>query len=344
MDNIKQKIQKLNEKALKYKNESCRIVEACRLIGKSWSGSSLVGHAKYFYNDFQEPKTTERFNIEWGLINGVPNGWEEKSDEEIRQKIESDSNSLLDKIKDVVIELENDFLGIQREAVLFFSENNITDLEIKKIEDYSIKSATDIFNNIFPTQFMTRDRASATGHYIAPHIYYEAVAKFIVDFPQELKGFIFEVEKINKKIIKPNKQNINEYTEKNYYIDNKLILSLVELKSNKYDLTKLIKMCKELNDNYSLNNYVSCGMLIRAILDHVPPIFNKKSFKEVSNNYGTKSFRDIVSPLENTARKISDSYLHNFIRKKELLPGKTQIDFQPNMDVLLTEIIRILKE
>ena len=112
--------------------------------------------------------------------------------------------------------------------------------------------------------------------------------------------------------------------------------------SEKYDLNKLIRMCKELNDNYSLNNYLACGMLIRAILDHVPPIFDKKTFPEVANNYGTKSFRDIVLPLEDTARKISDSYLHNPIRKKELLPNKTQVSFQPNMDVLLSEIVRVL--
>ena len=102
-------------------------------------------------------------------------------------------------------------------------------------------------------------------------------------------------------------------------------------------------MCKELNDNYSLANYLSCGMLIRAILDHVPPIFGKSTFKEVVNNYGTKSFKDIISPLEDSARKISDSYLHNPIRKKEILPTKTQVSFQPNMDCLLTEIVRVIK-
>ena len=180
-----------------------------------------------------------------------------------------------------------------------------------------------------------------TGHYITPHIYYDAVARFISSFPDELKGFLFELEKITRKKVLPKGTN-GSGERKYYYIENSMILALSELRSEKYDLGKLVKMCKELNDNYSLNNYLTCGMLIRAILDHVPPIFDKKTFAEVANNYGAKSFRDIVLPLENTARKISDSYLHNPIRKKELLPNKTQVSFQPNMDVLLSEIVRIL--
>lgn len=342
MEDIIKKISTLSEKASAFKDKAESVTEACRVIGRAWSGSSLVGHAKYFFHDFQEPQTTERFSIEWGLIHGVPHGWEEKSDEEIRAKIEKDSGVLLDDLKKMAIELENSFTDIQREAVLLLSERTLPESDVEKIEKFTIKSATDIFNDIFPTKFMTRDSEAMTGHYIAPHIYYDAVARFVAGFSGELKGFLFELEKIARKKVTP-KNTDDSDTKKSYYIESTIILALSELKSEKYDLSKLIKMCKELNDNYSLSNYLACGMLIRAILDHVPPIFDKKSFTEVANSYGTKSFKDIVLPLEDTARKISDSYLHNPIRKKELLPNKTQVSFQPNMDVLLSEVIRILR-
>jgi hypothetical protein len=45
--------------------------------------------------------------------------------------------------------------------------------------------------------------------------------------------------------------------------------------------------------------------------------------------------------LNNSLRKIADSYLHQPIRKKETLPNKTQINFKNDMDVLFAEIIRI---
>lgn len=341
MEEIIDKVSVLKDKALSFQNAAKKITEACSYIGKAWSGSSLVGHAKYFFGDFEEPQSPQRFSIEWGLINGIPRGWKERSDEEIRAKIEEMSGVSLDDMKSLAIELENGFRDTQREAILHLSEIGLPETEIQKIEKFTIRSATDIFNDIFPTSFMTRDRGSATGNYIAPHIYYDAVARFVSAFPDEMKGFTFELEKIARKQTAANKAD-STGVQTGYYVENSLILSLSALKSQKYDLIKLVKMCKELNDSYSLGNYLSCGMLIRAILDHVPPIFDKKTFAEVANNYGTKSFKDIVLPLEESARKISDSYLHNPIRKKEILPSKTQVSFQPNLDVLLSEVIRIL--
>lgn len=322
MEEIVQKISALSEKASVFKGGAEKVTDACRTIGRAWSGSSLVGHAKYFFHGFQEPQTVERFSIEWGLIHGVPEEWEEKSDEEVRGKIEKDSGVLLDEMKNLAIELENGFTDVQRETVILLAEKGLAESDVDKIEKFTAKSTTDIFNDIFPTKFMTRDSEAATGHYIAPHIYYDAVARFISGFPTELKSFSFELEKLARK--KSLLKDVGNSDAKNsYYIENSTILSLSGLKTEKYDLSKLIKMCKELNDNYSLNNYLACGMLIRAILDHVPPIFDKKTFTEVANGYGTKSFKDIVLPLDDSARKISDSYLHNPIRKKEIIPNKT---------------------
>lgn len=83
-------------------------------------------------------------------------------------------------------------------------------------------------------------------------------------------------------------------------------------------------------------------MLCRAIIDHIPPIFNVNTFNEVANNYGSKSFKRNMLNLNNSLRNIADSYLHQTIRKKETLPNKTQIDFKNDLDVLLAEIIRFL--
>ncbi len=341
MEEIIKKISILKARALSFRYKAKKVSEVCTDLARSWSGSSLVGHAKYYYGNFEEPSSTKRFNIEWGLINGVPHGWIERSADEVRAKIEKDSGTSMEDMSNLATELENGFTDMQREAVLQLSENGLPESDIEKIENFSIRSAVDIFNDIFPTKFMTRDAQSATGNYYAPHIYYEAVAKFISNFPDEVKSFLFELEKITRKKLS-SKSPDNSVAQTGYYVENSLILSLSSIKSQEYDLIKLVKMCKELNDNYSLANYLACGMLIRAILDHVPPLFGKKTFAEVANNHGTKSFKDIILPLEDTARKISDSYLHNPIKKKEILPSKTQVSFQPNMDVLLSEIVRIL--
>jgi hypothetical protein len=127
------------------------------------------------------------------------------------------------------------------------------------------------------------------------------------------------------------------------YIHEDRIKNLEFIKNKDFDLLKLIQLCRELNISYSSGCYLSVAMLVRSILDHVPPIFAKKTFKEVVNNYGSKSFKDSIKNLENSSRKIADSFLHTRIRKKESLPNSNQVDFSNDLDVLLAEIYRILK-
>jgi hypothetical protein len=48
---------------------------------------------------------------------------------------------------------------------------------------------------------------------------------------------------------------------------------------------KLTALLLELNDNYSRGNAYACHSLLRAILDHVPPLFGYQSFGEVANSF-----------------------------------------------------------
>src|SRR5207244_7242236 len=100
-----------------------------------------------------------------------------------------------------------------------------------------------------------------------------------------------------------------------------------------------------MNSCFVAGNFFAVAMLARSILDHVPPIFGVKNFAEVANNYagGSKSFKQSMQHLENSSRKIADAHLHVQIRSKEVLPTKTQVNFSSDMDVLLGEIVRILK-
>ena len=121
---------------------------------------------------------------------------------------------------------------------------------------------------------------------------------------------------------------------------------LVELRSivsPDYDFQKLIRMTEEMNWAYAAQCYYASAMLIRALLDHVPPIFGLKTFSEVANNYagGGRSFKDSMQHLEGASRKIADGHLHGVIRKKENLPTAHQVNCAQLLDVLLSEIIRI---
>jgi hypothetical protein len=128
------------------------------------------------------------------------------------------------------------------------------------------------------------------------------------------------------------------------YIHQNRIYELRASKNPKFDTTKLIKMCEELNAAASSKSYYSVGMLGRAILDHVPPVFGLKTFNQVTSNYkGSRSFKNQMTHLQESLRNIADGALHTQIRDSEILPNEVQVDFSNDLDVLLAEILRIIQ-
>ncbi|MBC8554681.1 MAG: hypothetical protein H8D23_34145 [Candidatus Brocadiales bacterium] len=132
-------------------------------------------------------------------------------------------------------------------------------------------------------------------------------------------------------------------TQNEYFVDKDRITELRAITSQTFDLAKLIRLSDELNVCYANECYMAVTMLARTVLDHVPPIFGYTKFEEVANNYQGKSFKKSMLNLQNSLRNIADAYLHLPIRKKETLPNKTQVNFANDFDVLLAEIVRVLK-
>jgi hypothetical protein len=126
------------------------------------------------------------------------------------------------------------------------------------------------------------------------------------------------------------------------FIAESRIEEIRNLASPDFDFQKLIRLCEELNSSYHEGNLYATAMLTRALLDHVPPIFGKKTFTEVANNYGGQSFKATMQHLDNASRKVSDDHLHGQIRKKDTLPTPQQVWCGQQLDVLLAEIVRTI--
>ena len=128
------------------------------------------------------------------------------------------------------------------------------------------------------------------------------------------------------------------------YVGQNRLEELREIRSQEFDLKRLIRLIEELNLAYTQECYMSVAMLVRAILDHVPPIFRAQTFTEVANNYSwDKSHKKQMHLLDGSLRNVANAHLHIRIRKKEVLPDQTQVDFRAPLDVLLAEIVRVLK-
>jgi hypothetical protein len=150
-----------------------------------------------------------------------------------------------------------------------------------------------------------------------------------------------EIRKRNNKL---NSIEKNETKLLDEYVDKSRLAELNGLSTQKFDLSKLIRYCEELNHAYKNECFLSIAMILRSIINHVPPVFGFNKFTEVVNNYSsTTSFKETITNLNRALRKIADSHLHVIIRKKESLPSFAQVNFRAELDVLLSEIVRILK-
>ena len=133
-------------------------------------------------------------------------------------------------------------------------------------------------------------------------------------------------------------------TVKPPYVSATRLAELRALKNPQWDFTKLVQLCNELNLAHEHACHYAVAMLLRAIIDHVPPVFGVTTFSQVVANHSAgRSFKGSMEHLDIALRKIADGHLHQPIRNKEVLPAETQVAFQPQLDQLLGEIFRISK-
>lgn len=128
------------------------------------------------------------------------------------------------------------------------------------------------------------------------------------------------------------------------YVDPERIAELQRIQGQTWDYSKLIQLCGELNIASEHECHYAMAMLVRAITDHVPPLFKVGSFKQVVANYnGSRSFKDAMAHLDTGLRKIADGILHEQIRRREAMPNATQVNFSQTLDLLLAEVIRTVE-
>lgn len=129
------------------------------------------------------------------------------------------------------------------------------------------------------------------------------------------------------------------------FVDPERIVALQSLQSGRWDFTRLAALCREINVSAANRCHLSTAMLLRTILNHVPPVLGFGTFKEVASNYGgpkeQKSFKQAMQRLDGSLRAIADMHLHSVIRPQEDVPTAVQVDFAAELDLLLGEVIRV---
>ncbi|MGQ8630479.1 hypothetical protein ACUTJJ_03225 [Agrobacterium sp. DKPNP3] len=131
------------------------------------------------------------------------------------------------------------------------------------------------------------------------------------------------------------------------YVDDARIVALQNIGAGKWDFSRLAEICREINVAAANRCHMSTAMLLRTILNHIPPVLGFTTFAEVASNYGgpktNKSFKGNMQRMEGSLRNIADVHLHSAIRSREDMPTAVQVDFSADLDVLLGEVIRVAK-
>lgn len=93
------------------------------------------------------------------------------------------------------------------------------------------------------------------------------------------------------------------------YISQRLIADL-EAKDTVFELDKLLALLHELNANYADQHSYACQMLLRAVLDHIPPAFAQTTFAGVVDNVSWGKTDKAYMKTLSAFRKPADDVLH----------------------------------
>ena len=122
------------------------------------------------------------------------------------------------------------------------------------------------------------------------------------------------------------------------YVNETVVASIRVVNGHsKFDVTKLLGLIDELNDNYANRNTYASHALLRAILDHVPPIFELPSFRQVADNYAWgRTDQKYIKRLADF-RDQADDALHRQISSKPDVLGFEDMPASVCVDRLLQE-------
>ncbi len=154
------------------------------------------------------------------------------------------------------------------------------------------------------------------------------------------------IDETNVLLINPHAVKVQPSFKNNSltFISQTRIDELKKLNSSKFDLSRLVSFCEELNLNSTNNAVFSVVNLQRTIINYVPSIFGYSSFGQLLAQYPfPKSVKKSLDNLNNSMKNIADYHNHVQASETDSLPTMTQVDFSNDLDVLLSEVCKKLK-
>ncbi|MER6477686.1 hypothetical protein [Streptomyces filamentosus] len=129
------------------------------------------------------------------------------------------------------------------------------------------------------------------------------------------------------------------------YLDAELLADLEDAAQNtQWKIGKLLALCAELNDSYAAGHAYACAALIRAVLDHIPPVFGHRDFKQVAAQHTFTVQRTDKAHAQKLAgfKDIADDALHRPISTNIPLITMNDIPEPARLRAVLHELVTLM--
>ncbi|MFJ5788259.1 hypothetical protein [Streptomyces hydrogenans] len=131
------------------------------------------------------------------------------------------------------------------------------------------------------------------------------------------------------------------------YLDDSLLTQIETAAPNTHwKVDKLLALCSELNDSYAAGHAYACAALIRAVLDHIPPVFGHRDFKQVAAQHTFTVQRTDKAHAQKLAgfKDIADDALHRPISTNIPLITMNDIPEPARLRALLHELVTLMRK
>jgi hypothetical protein len=187
------------------------LLASCAKVKLSWSGSFAGWHGRMYYRNFVIPPFNDRFSVEWGgLLDGLPDGWVEKQNEEILPKIEelTGNGFTYSGFENRIKSLRDQAEALKREisinfSVFSFDSNSQKEKDLlSQIESYQFGKTKEAFiKNEMPSNFVTRDSdALMQGICLPSWLYYKGAALESASLCDSINEFIMMADRLIRQL------------------------------------------------------------------------------------------------------------------------------------------------
>lgn len=151
---------------------------------------------------------------------------------------------------------------------------------------------------------------------------------------EQIDGFV------RQKVAEYKRYNFEVQEQSTIYVNQEIIEGFIK-KQDEFNYKKLIRLLGELNANFAAGYPYSSSMLVRAVLDHIPPLLGCTSFEEVADNYPwsrtDKEYMKRLLDFKNDA----DDALHRQISKDQDLLEMDNLPSSNRVNRLLQECLSV---